>query len=53
MPHHSAQFLGIDCHAFSIILKLFQEVASAPYPVNAPRIFSIGLDDCAEKMLKD
>jgi hypothetical protein len=46
MPHHAAQFLRIDWHALAVILKLFQVVASAPDPVNAPP-FLYRLDDRA------
>lgn len=38
MPHHAAQFLGIDCHVLPIDVKLFQQVASAPSAVNASTI---------------
>jgi hypothetical protein len=34
-------------------LKVFQHVAEPASAVNAPAVFSIGLDERARKMLKD
>jgi hypothetical protein len=37
----------------SIVLKQFKEVAERASPCQCARIFFLGLDGCARKMLKD